>query len=125
MAADGVQHFRHYNLKMWWLTGTALGFLGGIAVTTTATLGLLVISVLLVLAALLRWLPLMLPIAVSATVPLLLWTIALIRCEPSLGRACTLDDGQLALVAWDSLVLTSAIGGTLILRRLEGRHSGR
>lgn len=95
----------------------ALGGLGGAAVATLGFPGLLATSVVLIVGILVRSLVVVLAVGVSGTVTLALWTIAIVRCEQTAGHACSVDGPLLALFAWAAVLSLLGFAATWALRR--------
>jgi hypothetical protein len=91
------------------------GTFGGLAVTTFGTPGLIVLSVVLAIAVVFRRAPVALFCAVSAGVALGFWTLAIIRCEQTPGRTCTVEGAGFAMFAWAGAVLVIGLVATWAL----------
>lgn len=101
------------------LAATLFGVLGGLDVAAFGALGLIAISCLLAIAIVTRSLELVLSVVLAAGVAMAAWAVALARCEPTMGRSCTLADGSGLLIAWAGIVgiVGIAIGWTIARRR--------
>jgi len=100
------------------LTALPLGALGGFLVAMFGFPGLLVISVFGIVGIMLRRIVVVLACSISAGVMLVLWALAVNRCEQTAGRTCTVEGVLLAMFLWAGavMVIGSAVTGVLVFR---------
>lgn len=116
---NGVQHVRDPVVVVATkVAATLFGVLGGLAVAAFGALGLIAISCLLAIAVVMRSLKLVLSVVLAAGVAMAAWVVALARCEPTMGRSCTLADGSGLLIASAAIIgiVGIAIGWTIARR---------
>jgi hypothetical protein len=95
----------------------ALGVAAGYVVGVLGTLGLLTLSLVLVLALVAMNARIALGCAIAAMVPFLAYGLAFVRCQPTLGRTCVLDDGWALMIAWAGVLLVASAGVAWLARR--------
>jgi hypothetical protein len=94
-----------------WLTTVPLGIVAGLLVGIFGAPALIVATGVLALATILRSQHLGTIVAFAGLVPFTLYTLALIRCEPTFGRTCSLTDGAMVMILWPAGL---AIGGAAV-----------
>ncbi len=99
------------------LIAVVLGVVGGIVTASLGTPGLIALSFVLLAGVLWTRVEAALFVASAGAVSFLAYAIAFVRCEPTLGRTCTLDDGSGLMIAWAGTLVVAAIGATWIARR--------
>ena len=122
--SHGIQHLGDEAVVVAMRLGAIfLGVAGGVAVASLGTPGLVLLSILLAVAILLRSLEVALIASFGATIALAAWALALVRCEPTMGRACTLDDGSGLLMGWAAIA--ALLGGATAVWEARPRRVTR